>query len=179
MASASYSRAVTVATLNTAFTSAWIAARELPPAKRRLVRLGLVAVGAAGYAAAAPDARRAFREIRSEVDALRDKPADSPEPAAADSDGSGEPATADADPAKPIAEFTLDKRQTAALVGVMGVTIAMTFGRHQLEKRWLARLTRDGHPHPTRALALRMAPMAFAAEMVSQLIDMHTPGKKR
>ncbi|MCM4085005.1 hypothetical protein [Paractinoplanes hotanensis] len=162
MASSSYSRAVTVAAMQAVFNSAWIAARELSPAKRRLARVGVIAIGAAGYAGATPDTRRAIREVRAEVESLRDKE-DEPE---SSRDSAEEP------PATPDSSF--DKRRAVAIVGALGLTIAVTLGRRRLEKRWLARLARDGHAHPTRALALRMAPVAFAAELAIQIIDMHT-----
>ena len=158
MASSSYSRAVTVAAMQAVFNSAWIAARELSPAKRRLARVGVIAIGAAGYAAATPDTRQAIRDVREEVESLRDK--------------ESSPDNAEEPPATP--EFPLDKRRAVAIVGALGLTIAVTLGRRRLEKRWLARLARDGHAHPTRALALRMAPVAFAAELAIQLVDMHT-----
>jgi hypothetical protein len=162
MASPSYARAVSVAAMQATFNSAWIAARELSPTKRRLARLGVVAFGSALYAAVTPDTRRAMREARSDVAALRDK--------VQALEGAEEP-EADEPEAKP--EFSYDKRQTVAIAGALALTIAVTLSRRRLEKRWLASLARDGHPHPTRALALRMAPVAFVAEMAVQLVDMH------
>lgn len=162
MASSSYSRAVTVAAMQAVFNSAWIAARELSPAKRRLARVGVIAIGTAGYAAATPDTRRAIREVRAEVESLRDKQED-PE---SSRDKAEEP------PATP--EFPVDKRRAVAIVGALGLSLAVTLGRRRLEKRWLAGLARDGHAHPTRALALRMAPVVFAAELAIQLVEMHT-----
>jgi hypothetical protein len=40
----------------------------------------------------------------------------------------------------------------------------------QLEKRWLARLIRQGHPHPHRALGLRMAAVWAAASLPARLL---------
>lgn len=154
----SYSRVVTVAAMQAVSSSAWIAARELPPARRRLARAGIIAVGAAGYAAM-PDNRRTIRELRSEVESLRDK----------DEEAGDEPESRPDEPEAPESPF--DKRRAIATAGALGLTIAVTLGRRRLQKRWLARLVRDGHAHPNRALALRMAPMMFAAEIAVQLID--------
>nr|WP_221376330.1 hypothetical protein [Actinoplanes polyasparticus] len=176
MASSSYSRAVTVAAMQAVFNSAWIAARELSPAKRRLARVGIIAIGAAGYATATPDTRRAIREVRSEVESLRDK-AEAPGDELKSLRDKAEPGDHEEpgpDESSATPDLPFDKRRAVAIVGALGLSIAVTLGRRRLEKRWLARLARDGHAHPTRALALRMAPVAFAAELAIQIIDMHT-----
>jgi hypothetical protein len=49
--------------------------------------------------------------------------------------------------------------------------VAVNVGRYRLRKRWLAKLTRDGHPHPTRALAVRMAAFEFAHQLALQIRD--------
>ena len=130
----SYTRAVASAALQAAVSGAWIAARELSPAKRRLARFGTVAaVAAIGYV------------VSSESPEAGEKPE--------------------------AADF--DRRQAAALgLGVVAGTAGIV-GRRQLEKRWLARLTRDGHPHPTRALAVRMTAAHFALHLALKLADLH------
>jgi hypothetical protein len=42
-------------------------------------------------------------------------------------------------------------------------------GRRRLERVWLARLRRNGHPHPERGLALRVAAFAFVAALPRQI----------
>ncbi|MGK5684780.1 hypothetical protein [Actinoplanes sp. URMC 104] len=144
MATASYSRAVTMAALQAVSSSIWIAARELSPAKRRLARAGTVAVmSAIGYVAT-PD---------------EDKP------------GAKKKEEATTEAGESPADFTLDKRKAMAGAALLGLSLATMAGRRRLEKRWLGRLTRDGHPHPTRALAVRMAGVEFVGQLVVQLAD--------
>ena len=56
---------------------------------------------------------------------------------------------------------------SAALV----YSLAMIVGSRRLERRWLAGLVRDGHPHPHRALAIRMGLLTMAGSLPSGLVD--------
>ena len=154
-----YLRALTETALDVASVGAWIAAAELPPTRRRLARGALAAATAA---VAIPG----FRAAR----------------AAADTVG---PATPGARSGLPVVDAGIklpvdepsdpdtSPRRRAVLAGAVGVAVLITAvtasvggaaaGR-QLERRWLARLNRHGHPHPHRALAVRMA--ALYAVMV-------------
>lgn len=155
MVAASYPRAVAKAALQAAFSGVWIAAAELSPAKRRLARLGTVAAAAAITYAASPKEPGPADEI-----VLADRPfavTDPPPAAGEDEEAAAEPA------------FEVDKRTAIAAAGVLGLSAAMIVGRRRLEKRWLAGLTSGGHPHPTRALAVRMAAVEFAGYLVLQL----------
>jgi hypothetical protein len=149
MAPASYPRAVGVAALQAVLSGVWIAAGELTPARRRLTRVGAVAVMGAVTLAVSPPSDLA----RSSVVVLDAQPRLLSEVAPA--------------PAEP----TLDKRRIAATAGLLGVAVAVNVGRYQFRKRWLAKLTRDGHPHPTRALAVRMAAFEFAHQLALQIRD--------
>ncbi|MFD1373344.1 hypothetical protein [Actinoplanes sichuanensis] len=152
MASVSYGRAVALAALQAALSSTWIAARELSPAKRRLARLGTVAaVGAVGWVVT-PKEKEKEDEFELVV-ADRPFPVSEPQPIAED-----EPAP-------------FDKRKAALGLAMLGLTVAAVVGRRQLEKRWLARLTRNGHPHPTRALAVRIGAVEFAGQLALQVAD--------
>ncbi|WP_229071004.1 hypothetical protein [Actinoplanes sp. DH11] len=154
MASASYPRAVATAALQAALSSTWIVARELSPAKRRLARAGTVAaVLTAGYLTA-PSTEESDAE--AEVDLVVGA---NPFPAA-------EGAVRDDAPQVPF-----DKRKALIGAGVVALSVAAIAGRRQLEKRWLARLTQNGHPHPTRALAVRIAGLEFAVQLALQLAD--------
>lgn len=148
MPSVSYRRAVGSAALQAAVSSTWIAARELTPARRRLARVATVAAGAVVAHLAAPP--KADPVVGA-----------NPFPV-----GEGAP------PAAP--DFTFDKRRAAVGAGVVALSVAAVAGRRLLEKRWLARLTRAGHPHPTRALAVRMAAVEFAGQLALQLPDVRT-----
>ncbi|MEU4692407.1 hypothetical protein [Actinoplanes sp. NPDC023714] len=154
MASVSYGRAVGLAALQAALSSTWIAARELSPAKRRLARAGTVATMVAVGWVTAPKEEPA-EEIDLVVGATPFSVAD------------GVPKT-DAEEEEPP---PFDKRKAALAAGAIGIGVAAIVGRRQLEKRWLARLTRNGHAHPTRALAVRMAGVEFAAQLAMQLND--------
>ncbi|MDI6103416.1 hypothetical protein QLQ12_32890 [Actinoplanes sp. NEAU-A12] len=152
MAVVSYPRAVAKAALQAALGGAWIAAGELSPAKRRLARLGAVSAATAIVWAAAPKESGQSGEI-----VLADRPfAVTDPPPAGEHDG-------------PDVEF--DKRKAIVAAGVVGLSVAAMIGRRRLEKRWLTRLTGSGHPHPTRALAVRMAAVEFAGHLALQLAE--------
>ena len=161
----SYTRVVAGAAAQAALSATWIAARELSPARRRLARFGTVAtVAAVGWVTSS-------RTPEPDADPASPDPA-SPDPAgleAAALDSAG-PDSAGPEAAKtPPGGF--DRRTAAALgLGVLTGTAGI-LGRRGLEKRWLARLTRDGHRHPTRALAVRMAAVEFALHLALQLAD--------
>jgi hypothetical protein len=70
-------------------------------------------------------------------------------------------------------EFTFDKRKAAVGLAIIGLTAVAVVGRRTVEKRWLARLTRNGHPHPTRALAVRIGAIEFAGQFALQVADAH------
>ena len=72
------------------------------------------------------------------------------------------------DPSKPV-----DRRRVAVVVAASALSIGMIAGRRQLEKRWLARLTRAGHEHPHRALALRLGLLSVAATLPGKLLAVH------
>ena len=69
------------------------------------------------------------------------------------------------------AEF--DNRKLAITAASMAVGLGMIAGRRAVEKRWLAALTRDGHPHPHRALAVRMGLLSFAGTLPGRLVKVH------
>ncbi|MEU4558659.1 hypothetical protein AB0F72_09715 [Actinoplanes sp. NPDC023936] len=138
-------------------SSTWIAARELSPAKRRIARAGTVAaVAAVGWVAAPKDSPDDQVEL-----AVGERPYLVAEGAVASGGASPDSGS----------EAAFDKRKAALAVGAIGIGVAAMVGRRQLEKRWLAKLTRNGHPHPTRALAVRMAGVEFAGQLAMQLND--------
>lgn len=64
----------------------------------------------------------------------------------------------------------VDKRMLIASAAVLGVSGATVLARRRLERRWTARLASQGHPHPTRVLAVRLGTLAFAAALLRRLI---------
>lgn len=91
---------------------------------------------------------------------------------------SGEP-----DEPEPTAEqyaaSDVDKRKLAFAAAAIGLSVGLMVGRRQLEKRWLAALARAGHPHPHRALALRMGLLTFAGTLPSRLVKVHEGRRPR
>jgi hypothetical protein len=58
----------------------------------------------------------------------------------------------------------------AVLGGVAAASVGVALAGRRLERRWLARLIRQGHPHPHRALGLRMAAVWAAASLPARLL---------
>ncbi len=138
--------AVANAGLDGLMTVVWVAAGELSPMGRRGVRLGVTtAVAAVGYVT------------------TKDKS----EPPAAAEDEPQPPAGDDGEPAVP----PFDKRKMAVTAALLAVSVGTMVGRRRLERRWTARLAEQGHPHPTRALAVRLGALAFGAGLLRQLAE--------
>jgi hypothetical protein len=168
-----YLRTLADAGLDVASVGAWIAAAELPPARRRLARGAVVAVMGA---VAVPGIRAAWSAV-----AGADEPA---VPGA----GSGLPFV-DVGielPADEPSEDDGSTRRRAVRAGAVGVgvltagvavSVGLTMAGRKVERRWLARLTRHGHPHPHRGLALRMAGLYAALTVPSRLIIVRQGGE--
>ncbi|GAB2591805.1 hypothetical protein Aab01nite_38520 [Paractinoplanes abujensis] len=189
MAPVSYPRALALAALQAALSGSWIAAGELTPARRRLARLGAVAVTTGiGYvisppsssSAETPDSPVTLRlvapgsanalgvaapELAGSPDAAHPTGDRAPQAAAGPSHG-----LLDASEMLDI-KVPFDKRKAVLGAAVVALSAGAIAGRRQLEKRWLARLTGHGHPHPTRGLAVRMAAVEFAGQFALQLAD--------
>ncbi len=141
--------------LEVASAGAWLAAAELPPSRRRLVRAALMAVAAiraipaARTATADADAPTAPDTQLPIVDAGIRLPTDE------DSDGSA-------------------TRRRAVMVAVFATVAAGSVGAavasRRLEQRWLERLVRQGHPHPHRGLGLRIAGLYAAVLVPTRLL---------
>jgi hypothetical protein len=165
-----YLRVLADAGLDVGSVGAWVAAAELPPARRRLARGALAAVT---VAVAIPGFRAARRAA-----------ADDAEPAVPGA-GSGLPFV-DAGirlPAGEPSEADAAARRRAVLAGaaVLGTAVAVSVGTavagRQLERRWLARLIRHGHPHPHRALGVRMAAVYAVMVVPSRLLIVRAGAK--
>ncbi|MFC3381009.1 hypothetical protein [Couchioplanes azureus] len=136
----SYGQATGSAALQGLMTGVWVAAGELSPAKRRLARLGTV-VAVAGAGA-----------VRERV-----FPDPAPAPALPEADDTGEPEV-------------ISKAKLIGIGAGVAVSVAAMVAGRRLEKRWLAALTRDGHAHPYRALAVRLGLISFGATLAPNLI---------
>jgi hypothetical protein len=143
----SYGGALSSAMLQGLTTGLWVAAGGLAPRKRRAVRAAIV-VGSAGVAAL---------ELRLEKEKpqLLDTPV--------------------------LVKDVLAREVTPAEIGVktpsramlvaMAVSTGATLGGRLLEKRWLARLVRNGHVHPHRSLGIRMGVLAATTSLASGLVE--------
>jgi hypothetical protein len=143
-----YLGAVSAVLAQGALTAAWIASGELPKPHRRAVRAGAAAtVAAYGWWSS----RRDSPDVswRPDVGLVVRK-----------ADGT---------------EMTPEERMMSARATGVATAfgIAMILGRRQVEKMWLARLRREGHEHPHRALALRLGLMTIAGALPARLLSVH------
>ncbi|MDY7090940.1 MAG: hypothetical protein SYR96_38375, partial [Actinomycetota bacterium] len=203
MATVSYPRALAMAALQAALSGTWIAAGELSPARRRLTRFGAAAlVSGAGYVISQPsrssDTPASPRDAPVDLRLIAPGSANALGIAAPDLTGSADathPASADEAAGNTGAsrgshglldasdllgigdkiEIPYDKRRAAMGAAVVALSVGAMVGRRRLEKRWLAGLTRSGHPHPTRALAVRIAAIEFAAQLALQFAEQRRP----
>ena len=143
-----YLGAVGTAVAQGLLTGSWIAAGGLPPAKRRAVRAAAtMSVAAAGWYASAKDDRDIAYTVGEGL-VIRTP------------DGT--------EVRRPVRRGSAIATSAGLLFG-----LGMIAGRRELEKRWLARLRKDGHEHPHRALALRMGLLALAGALPGRLVAAH------
>ena len=67
----------------------------------------------------------------------------------------------------------LSATRVAVSAGLVGASVGATIGRRRFERYWLAKLERDGHPHPQRVLAVRMGLVSFAGALPSGLVKVY------
>ncbi len=139
----SYLRAVGSAALQGLATGLFVAAAALPMAQRRTAR-GITVVGLSAAASLGDWAidRRAGDRTRSAPPGRLPEPEELRRPS---------------------------RRQLAALGAGLGVTAASILVRRRLERRWLAALHAQGHPHPYRVLGVRMGLLSFAGALPARL----------
>jgi hypothetical protein len=63
------------------------------------------------------------------------------------------------------------ERSMAVALAAIGLGIGIFIGGRKLEKRWLAGLQASGHPHPYRALGLRIGLLTAAGTLPAQLLE--------
>lgn len=163
-----YFGAVSSALGQGALTAVWVGSSALPKGRRRAVRAGTsLAVMAYGWVTT-PRAERdaalslfkrgddgASAAVELDWDKFRDLRAEQ---------GSVDVQAEDERP-------RMNKRQMAVLgVSILG-SLGMLVGRKRLEKHWLERLERNGHPHPYRGLALRLGALSVALTLPGQLME--------
>lgn len=147
-----YAGAVGSAAAQGLLTAVWIASRELPPAYRRLARFGAGAsVAVTGWYSSARDERVTSYTL---------------------GEGMTQRANEDAPP-QPV-----DRRRMAVVAVASAVSVGALVGRRHLEKRWLARLQRNGHQHPHRALALRMGLLSVALTLPGKVMTVYEAQRK-
>lgn len=123
--------------------AAWTAAAELPPTARRLTRLALPLSALAVGAATA-----------------RTKPEPGPE----------EELGPEQKPTQWRAGAAGPWRTGAAAVLIPAVVVGPVVLRRRLERRWLSQLTRGGHPHPHRVVAVRIGLLSMAVMLFGDLV---------
>ncbi len=80
---------------------------------------------------------------------------------------------------EPMVRPEIDARGLAVAAGAVAISVGLAVQRRRLEKRWLAALIRDGHPHPHRAMAVRMGLLSIAGALPGQLIKVHEQRRPR
>ncbi|MCA2218668.1 hypothetical protein [Jidongwangia harbinensis] len=145
-----YAGAFSAAAIHAVSTGTWVAAGALSPGKRRALRAGVLL---ADMAIAATQLARERKSAPAEPRLLETpillKDVTAPEP--------GKPA-----------DRTLSQKTAVVSMVLSG---GLAIGGRQLQKRWLARLTRAGHPHPHRALGIRMGLLSVALALPSDLLE--------
>jgi hypothetical protein len=148
----------------------WLAAGELTPGRRRLARAGLMfAMAALGFGLSSPE---------DELDgaASDDESADSAETAGEMAD---EAVDEPDDPTETEPPGVSPLVTTAVATAGGGLAMAIMVGSSVLQKRWLERLHQSGHPHPHRALAVRVAVLSFVGTLPGRLLEVHGAGSKQ
>jgi hypothetical protein len=124
-------------------TGIWIAAGELSPARRRAVR---IASGAAFATVGWYTSARSDREVEWVAGngvTVREHKDEEPRP--------------------------VNRKRVALMVATGVLSVGSVVGRRRLEKLWLAKLIRDGHPHPHRALGVRMGVISAGLALAGRL----------
>jgi hypothetical protein len=157
-----YVRAASSAAMQGVLTGVWVAAGGMSPGRRRAVRATAV-VGLSAAATLADwwfDRQAAEREAWATDDEIAERE-DEAKPEPREDDGLEDEAP---DPE------AIGTRQLALLGAAAAVSAAAIAGRRLWEKRWLQRLENSGHPHPHRALGVRLGAMSFAGSLATSLI---------
>ncbi|WP_306204286.1 hypothetical protein [Actinoplanes sp. RD1] len=171
-----YVRTASTAVTQGVLTGIWVGAGGLSPSRRRLVRAGAVAgLAAAALVGTSITAAKPAAE-RSPDEGWLDEAADLQEAVLhTDAGLRGNAARQELADARAAADLKIadepavDKRKLVATGLAFAISGGAIVGRRFLERRWLARLERKGHPHPYRALGVRMGAISGATALVSGL----------
>jgi hypothetical protein len=179
MAEKTYVSAVSSSVLQGLFAAGWYAAGSLPPGERRVLRAGAAAMAGFAVVPILRQQKPAVEERGQEPAVKKAEPgmvvSRDPE-VAARMEAEMRPIvrTEDWKPAlrDAFGEVTAKCRRNPVLTSAALVySLAMIVGSRRLERRWLAGLVRDGHPHPHRALAIRMGLLTMVGSLPSSLVD--------
>ena len=66
------------------------------------------------------------------------------------------------------------KHSNAAALAATVLAVGVIVGTRVLEKRWRERLRRAGHPHPHRALGLRLGLLSVAGSVAANVVTAYT-----
>jgi hypothetical protein len=174
-------RTASTAVTQGVLTGIWVGAGGMSPGRRRLVRAGVVAgLAAAAFVATDPSSAplpgRGTDPRRSPDEGWLDEAADLREAVLHTEPGlrgnAAREQLADARAAADLKvedEPPVDKRQLIVTGTAFAIAAGAILGRRLIERRWLARLERKGHPRPYRALGVRMGALSGATAVVSEL----------
>ncbi|MBU2670566.1 hypothetical protein KOI35_44410 [Actinoplanes bogorensis] len=166
MGAVTYPQILARAAVRAGLTGAWVAAGELAPARRRAVRAGMIAARAVASFERGAFERGAFERDASERGTSEH---------GAFERGASEHGAFDRGTSEHGA-FDGARRPTgeppSLAFGAAAATLVVTsiVIQRRLEKRWLARLAAQGHPHPVRGLAWRVTMIDFAGSVAAQLL---------
>jgi hypothetical protein len=139
-------------------TGVWIAAGELPAGRRRAARFAAsAAVAVVGWHSSAKSDRDTAKSDGDTAKFGRDTAR------TVSDDGVTVQHSVDEAP-RP-----LDRKRVALVIAAGALGVGAMVGRRRLENRWLDKLARDGHPHPHRALAVRMGLVSAGLALTNRL----------
>lgn len=171
-----YLKAVAASAAEATLSGLWTASGELSTRKRRAAKAGILAVAALVATRTvklpklgAGGLEPAVQPTPGETPARSQAPDGSPAPRA----GSDEPTAGEQH--APARDLTAS--QIVAVCVGLTAAAAVAVGGVRLEKRWLARLTRKGHTHPHRALAVRTGALSLAMSLFSRLVEARAAGR--
>jgi hypothetical protein len=146
-------------------TGVWIAAGELPAGRRRAARfVASAAVAVVGWHSSAKSDGDTAKSDRDTAKSGRDTAKFGRDTARTVSDDGVTVQHSVDEAPRP-----LDRKRVALVIAAGALGVGAMVGRRRLENRWLDKLARDGHPHPHRALAVRMGLVSAGLALTNRL----------
>lgn len=140
------------------YAGVWVAVGELPAKKQRIARAAIAAATLAGGAV--------IEKIKQGGAGEQSSAQPDQKSGAEASDSQQEPQEAEGSMSEQD-----QRRLTKNLVLTAATGTVLSIARRQLRKRWLTGLAAEGHPHPHRALAIRMSALTFVLSLARHLLS--------